>query len=60
MISQTHMYRKVRKKQNVEMSLCLGARIHRSIVACLALMTVSALFFLPYHGNCPGQHCHHQ
>jgi len=46
MIPQTQMYCNGRKKENVVMGLCLGARIRRSIFAYLALVTVFSLFLL--------------
>jgi hypothetical protein len=46
MIPQTHRDRNVRKMENGVMSLCLRAPVRRSIVACLALVTVCALFLL--------------
>jgi hypothetical protein len=44
MIPQAPIYRNVRKIQKFVISLCLRAPIRRSIVACLALVAVCALF----------------
>jgi hypothetical protein len=43
---QTPLYRNRRKMEKFGMSLCIGAPIHRSIVVCLALVMVCALFLL--------------
>jgi len=43
---QTPLYRTRRKMEKFGMSFCIGAPIHRSIVVCLALVTVCALFLL--------------
>ena len=43
---QTPLYRTRRKMEKFGMSLCIGAPLHRSIVVCLALVTVCALFLL--------------
>lgn len=46
MIPQTPIYRNVRKMEKFVISLSLRAPIRRSIVACLALVTVCALLLL--------------
>jgi hypothetical protein len=46
MIPQTPIYRNVRKLEKFVISLCLRTPIRRSIVACLAFVTVCALFLL--------------
>ncbi len=43
---QTPLYRNVRKVDKCVTSLCVGASLRRSIVVCLALVMVCALFLL--------------